>query len=197
MKNCLTANTPFGDAPIVPLSIQPDNWPTHYHIGDKLRMVSLTNADYMAKVVPIVDQINTVNEWCDRNNGHWYICGDGEHADLIERATDGREHVFYTGYVDAQDWLNRADVMLHFSTMDIQAPNAVLEGMASQIPVVTSENNIFQNLPSPAVTGRDIASELDRLQDPMHRKAIVDQQQSYLQANHTPAVVGKQIASVL
>jgi len=197
LRNWVAQKTPFDEAPVVPLSIQPDEWPAHEHTDTELRMLSLTNANYEGKVTPIVERIKLVNEWCDRNSGEWWICGKGEYADRIKRATAGREYVSYCGYVNAREYLKGANALLHFSTMDIQAPNAVLEGMASEIPVVTSENNIFQELPSPMVNGQDsLIAELDRLKMPEIRSLVVQGQQSYLQ-KHSPEQVGKQIQQIL
>lgn len=197
LKNWAAEKTPFENAPVVPLSIQPDEWPAHEHTDTELRMLTLTNANYEGKVTPIVDRVESVNEWCKRNQGEWVICGKGEYAHRIGEATAGRNHVWYIGYVDAAEILTDANTLLHFSTMDIQAPNAVLEGMASEIPVVTSENNIFQELPSPMVNGQEtLMAELDRLKKPEIRKLVIRQQQSYLQ-KHSPETVGKQIQQIL
>jgi len=60
LSNWVAQKTPFDEAPVIPLSIQPDEWPNHKHTDEELRMLTLTNADYEGKVTPIVERVSVV-----------------------------------------------------------------------------------------------------------------------------------------
>jgi len=196
LQQIVREKTPLKNVPIVPLPIDPSTWPSTDHTDRQLRLLTLTNADYQAKVQPLLQRIATVNEWCKEHDSVWWIAGNGQYEDHLRRVTENRSHVHYLGYVNPNRWLQQANALLHFSTLDIAAPNAILEGMASELPVVTNE--YFQSVPSLSVDNeRSLRSVLHRLQTPSFRRQRVPIQNEYLQANHTPRLIGETYRQIL
>jgi len=196
LQRLVKQHTRFETVPIIPVPVNPTAWPQTQHTDESLRMLSLTNADYVEKVIPIVDRVEAINEWCELNDSVWWIAGDGTYSDALRASTAETSHVHYLGYVNPRRWLQHANVLLHFSTMDVQTPNAILEGMASELPVLTTE--FFQAPPVDTVSRvSDLWDTLGKLQQPSYRRQRVCVQTDYLQANHTPRVVGQQYKQVL
>lgn len=176
------------------LPIRPTEWPTVSHTDRDLRLLTLTNADYLGKVEPIIGCVGLVNETLAKTGGTWTIGGDGRFADRLASATAGMEHVSYEGFIDASGALADANVLFHPSEFDIQTPNAILEGMASHLPVVTSAYPPFvahERYLSPR-SDDALVETLRDLRKPTRRRLEGDRNVQYVREQHSPATIGQQ-----
>jgi len=106
--------------------------------------------------------------------------------------------VHYGGYIDVpQGQLSWANIMLHPSDLDGQ-PNAVLEGMASGLPVVTTDFIAFEEWQRngapilPLSNPGAVRDELNLLLHPATRELIGKSGREFAAENHTPEVIGQQ-----
>jgi len=141
---------------IVPLSIDTREWPSTNHTDEELRILSLTNCMYPRKVDPIIDAAPVVEDVLADVGGYWRIGGKGRHEDKLRKALKGYTHVEFGGYVDAKEELRDANLMLHLSQFDSFA-NAIMEGSASTLPVITTDYVAFtdHNLPVETISDHD------------------------------------------
>jgi glycosyltransferase involved in cell wall biosynthesis len=149
----------------------PTDWPTTVHTDGELCCATLTNLDYRLKVAPIVEWAPVVDKVLADTGGQWRVCGDGEHADELAAALAPYEHVEFGGYVDAREELAGANCLLHPSRLDA-LPNAILEGLASELPVVTTDFHEFQRYGDPLYrvgSEADLRETLSGLADPATR----------------------------
>lgn len=176
------------------LAVQPEQWPSVEHTDDELRLVTLTNADYHGKVDPIVERVGVVDDVLAETGGQWVIGGDGRFEDELAAATADADHVEYRGFIDAEAWLSRSNVLFHPSEFDIQVPNAILEGMASGLPVVTTAFPPFaehRRLRSPRSHG-ELRNTLETMRDPDIRQQEADRNLAYVRDEHSPEAIGRQ-----
>lgn len=129
---------------IVQIGKEVTEWPHRNHSEDYLKILTLTNAMYPNKVNPIIDIIPEINQFLKNNGGIWNICGNGKYEDTLEKATRETENVNFLGYQNAYNQLSRSNLYLHPSDFDSYA-NAILEGMASNLPVIASNHPSFVN----------------------------------------------------
>lgn len=182
------------------LPIEPDEWPTTEHTDEKLRIITLTNAVYPNKIEPVIGIIPTVDQVLSQVGGHWQIgsWSTGHHDRLADAAGD-YEHVSFDLKLDAKAELERANVMIHFSNFDV-LPNAILEGMASRVPVITNDHQAFTDSAAPLTICRkpeDLPRALHWLTKPDERAAVADEGLEYVQQNHTPERIGQQYVNAL
>lgn len=139
---------------IVQLSRDVSEWPDTNHTDRELRALSLTNCWYPDKIDPIIKHAGVVNDVLSDVGGQWIIGGKGRYEDRLAEGIAPYEHVHFPGYVDAKERLDEANIMLHFSQLDSFA-GAILEGCASQLPVIASDHPAFVNadLPVDVVAG--------------------------------------------
>jgi hypothetical protein len=171
----------------------PAEWPTVDHTAHELRCVTLTNADYWRKVEPLIEWAPVVDAVLDDVGGRWRICGDGEHAEKLEIRLRGYDHIEFAGYVDAQDELADANCMLHASRLDGQ-PNAILEGLAAGLPVVTNDWPEFAAYGPPLHVVTDTAALRERLSaysDPEMRAERGEAGSNHLHRRHSAAAVAR------
>lgn len=175
------------------LPIDPEEWPSVKHRRDELRALTLTNLDYQGKTEPLLDWVPVV-ERALRAGEQWVIGGDGEHAGRVAAACEDCERVSYRGFVDAGTHLAQSNLLLHPSRFDISMPNAVLEGVASGLPVVTTR---FPPLAAGAATRGVAADELPAvlkcLRDPADRRRRTEHHPDVLR-QHRPQRIGEQLA---
>lgn len=178
----------------VGLPIAPTEWDDAEHVGDVLTMVTLTNLDYREKIAPLYRYAPAVERFCERHGGHWHICGDGVFEEGFAEAVGGLEHVSFDGFVDAKARVQAADVMLHLSDFDIAHPNAVLEGMAGNLPVVVNGFEGFEGNPETINAGSpaELLATLERLRDPSERRQHARRGQEYIREKHTHERIGNQ-----
>jgi hypothetical protein len=173
-------------------------WPDASHSGRELQLVTLTNATYPEKyrplleIAPIVDDVLEsgtwrIGSWCDKN------------GDEIRGALEQYDNIEYGIGLDAATETARANVMLHFSRLDALS-NAILEGMASRLPVVTNDFVAFTQLSAPTVTAADketLRTVLESLRDPAQRQALGDRGHAYIEREHNPTLVGCEMLRAL
>jgi len=184
---------------IARLPIRPEEWPDVRHESSTLRCLSLFSFDSRGKCRPLDEWIPAVEEYLATAGGVWWLAGDGRYADRIARRCSDCAHVEYVGYVDAATWLERANVLLHPSGMDIGAPNAVLEGLASGLPVVVADTRAFQDCPPPVrrASVGDLPAVLSALTDPAARERTGRAGQAFVSWGHDPARIGDHIVTFL
>lgn len=182
-----TATEPIG------LAISPEEWPTVEHTDRELRLLTLTNCDYRGKVDPILRNIELVDDVLAEHGGQWVIGGDGRFEDELAAATADADYVEFAGYVDAESWLDRSNVLFHPSEFDVQVPNAVLEGMASTLPVLTTSFPPFddhERLRSPR-SDAELRNTLKTLRRPEIRRQEGERNLAYVREEHSPEVIGE------
>lgn len=177
----------------VPLSIRPDRWPETRHIDPEIRAVTLTNAVYPDKIQPTIDAVTAVDSALEETGGEWRIgsWSDG-YSDRLRAATAGCDNVTFCGPLDAQQSLEWANCMIHYSGMDA-FPNAVMEGMASEVPVITNDYTPFRETDAPievTASHAELRETLHRLRDPAERHRVSDRQTQYVQRHHSRERVG-------
>lgn len=187
------------DTKIIKTSIDPKEWPNTYHQFNFIRAITLTNAMYPNKINPIIKNVKKVDKYLEENKGKWYICGEGKYEERLELATNSLKNVQFVGYQDAKDVLNWANVMLHLSNFDSYA-NAILEGMASGLPVLASNYPAFTN-PTYPINIVDNFSDIERLFDkykyPKERTYAGRKNYKWIKNNATHEIVGKKWVSTL
>lgn len=176
-----------------------ENWPEMRHDATDLRLVSLTNATYPEKVDPLIERMATVDALIDRHGGYWQIgsWADG-YSDKLQEAADQYEHVQFAGNLDAYDALDGANALLHFSELDV-LPNAVLEGFASGLPVITNDHEPFKGRQPNIVVERrsQLRVALADLSNSDKRQSYGEAGIEYVQEHHHPRVIGEQLRGAI
>lgn len=192
-------HAPNADLDLVPLSIDVGEWPTVTHTDAELRCVTLTNFDYKPKVAPLVEYAFTVSQALDTHGGTWRICGDGEYREWVYNRIAGYPNIDLPRYVDATEALAESSLMLHLSGMDISAPNAVLEGAASNLPVVVNGFEGFDSNMSVVQTegDRELEAALERFTEPRERARQGGWARGYVADRHDPERVGWRIMEAI
>jgi len=173
---------------------EPSLWENARHTGSALELLTLTNFNYNQKVMPMKPYIQHINRWLDDNGGHWYLCGEGIHADHFAEYCAGLENVSYHGYVDPHEYLPRMDAMIHVSEFDA-LPNSVLEGFASNLPVLTNDFAAFDREDAPNITHSSplaMVDTLKKLRDAEVRQHYGRRGRDYLAAHHSRECVARQ-----
>jgi len=171
-----------------------DNWPETTHSSTTLRLTTLTNAGYRKKVKALADYAPYVNNVLSDHGGTWHICGDGTHSDWLAEQVEKYNHIEWCGYVDAEDELQWANAMLHLSYLDGQ-PNSVLEGMASELPVVCNDFAAFTEFQGPIhVVGgpQDMEKTLESLRSPQQRAYHGRKNREYIETCHSHDAIARQ-----
>jgi hypothetical protein len=171
-----------------------DDWPAVDHVWDDLRLVTLTNANYLQKIQAIMDWAPHVDPVLDETGGWWAVCGGGQYAGHLREALVEYDHIKMLGYVDAGTQLAKSNAMLHLSYLDGQ-PNSILEGMASGLPVLTNDFRAFRRFDGPVQVCTSAGELTDRLRDmtdPGERQRLGDGGRRYIGEHHTRAAIGAQ-----
>lgn len=170
------------------------NYPVVEHNESKKNLITLTNLDYRAKIEPIYEFLDPVNNLLAEHNAMWNIGGRGQFAEEFQDNLEGYEHINYVGFVNPAQYLQRSAVMIHISGFD-SAPNAILEGMAAGLPVVVNAHEALQQIEQVHVveTGHELGAELERLlESPSLRDQIGDANREYVKNNHNYEFIGNQ-----
>jgi glycosyltransferase involved in cell wall biosynthesis len=176
--------------------IDPTLFPNATHTDYELRGVTLTNADYIRKIWPILEWAPIVERVLDDVGGEWRVFGDGRHEESLRRGLAGYSHVHFGGFTNTpKQQLAWANVMLHPSNLESQG-NAILEGMASGLPVIASDFIAFQELQDRdapiqlASVGDGLREQLIDVADPANRHSTPGPR--YCELNFAPEIVGRQ-----
>lgn len=127
----------LSDAVVIPNAILPENFATVFHMERKrIKLATTCNmyfADKASGLLRLFDILHSI----DGFDFGLTVAGDGRHRKHIERRADGL-NVNFMGYVsDVRPILRDTDIFLYYSTHD-NFPNALLEAMASGLPVITN-----------------------------------------------------------
>lgn len=198
LDQLLRGRTSVGRTHVVGLPIDRHDWPAVEHTDDEIRAVTLTNFDYEKKVQPLYRYTATADGWLSQHPGRWVVCGDGEYSEEFADHAAGLDNIDYRGYQPAADVLATSNVMIHPSNMDIQTPNAILEGIASNLPVITSDTRPFRgNKAVLATSQRDFPKALSAMTDPGERQAMADYGWQHIKTHHTQSTIGHKIRSFI
>lgn len=170
------------------------NWTPATHESPALQLITLTNLNYNQKLAPLKRFVPVVDDWLNRHEGHWRICGEGLHEETFAEFCAEFDHVSFEGFVDPHEYLPTMDAMLHISEFDAW-PNAILEGMASRLPVLTNDFAAFRWDHTPNLIcdePRHLCQRLDALRDPDERRRIGKESRQYVAQYHEPARVGRE-----
>jgi len=171
-----------------------DNWPHVDHTDEEPRALTLTNTNYLEKVRPIASWAPVVEAVLEETGGVWKVCGDGENSDTLARWLREYDHVQFVGYVNAKRQLARSNLMLHPSGLD-GLPNSILEGMASNLPVLTNDFAAFTEYGRPLVicrNSRELQATLREYADPWEREVAGERGRRQVRREHSPAAVAKE-----
>jgi len=179
------------------LPAYPDHWPDTNHTDSELRILTLTNPVYLPKIQPLIEAAPVVNEVLADVGDHWRIGGRGNHADYLADSLAGFEHVSFGGYLDAEEALDWANCMVHLSNLD-GWPNAIMEGMCSQLPVLTNDHYAFtdKDRPNTVCPSRTVLrNELRRYTHPERRQSHGYIGEDYVTHHHNDETVGQDYVS--
>lgn len=172
------------------------DWPNVSHSTHNLRLISLTNCYYLDKVQPIIDYAPTVNEYLENNEGVWNIYGKGSHSSYLKDNLKSYENINFRGYTkNVKEVLKDSNCMLHLSRFD-SMPNAILEGMACNLPIITNPYDVFTAYGFPLIIRNrsNINVMLEKLENPDFRKKYGQFGMENVRENHNPEVIGSQFA---
>lgn len=176
------------------LAKESDQWPDRQHQGSELTLITLTNMNYTQKIGPLKTYIPVINRFLKANGGHWHICGEGINEEQVAQWTQPYEHVSFDGFVDPRNYLPFADGLIHVSEFDAY-PNAILEGFASDLPVLTNAFEAFERDHAPNIVcdgPYHMQQQLKRLENPEERELEAAKGRTYLRNYHTETYVGEQ-----
>lgn len=184
---------------LVTLPKQADQWPDTVHTDTDLRLLTLTNAVYPAKIEPLAKIAPVVDDFLG-DSGTWRIGSWSEgHDDWLREQLAPYDSIEFGLRLDAEAELRRANVMVHYSNLDV-LPNAVLEGLASRLPVITNAHVAFSQSAAPLTITRNSASlrrQLEQLREPSRRRAAGELGHQYVTTRHDPARVGRELAAAV
>jgi len=187
------------EAAVSQLPAYPDRWPDSDHTDEELRICTLTNCVYWPKVEPLIDAAPIVERVLDETGGHWRICGDGNYEDDLADAVAGYDHISFLGFQNAREQLEWANLMVHFSELD-GWPNAALEGMSAQLPVIMNDHHAFVDRDRPNVVvefdselrkASELRTTLLKYTDPETRQERGERGERYVREEHNDATVGQ------
>ena len=168
-------------------------WPDTKHTDRELRIVTLTNATYWEKVKPILMYAPVINRYLNANGGYWIIGSwtTGNYSNRIRKALSGYNKISYEIQLDAKQEMENSNLMIHVSNFDV-FPNAVLEAMASRIPVITNPYIAFTESDAPISIAKP--ETIKHLLDmpPKRRQELGDKGYRYVKQNHTPEIIGQE-----
>lgn len=174
-------------------------WPNTVHTSTDLRILTLTNCVYPDKIEPLVEIAPVVDDLLTGEEV-WRIGSWSEgHDDYLREELAPYENIDFELRLDAKAELEQANVMLHHSRLDV-LPNAVLEGMASRLPVLTNDHVAFTQSAAPLRVTRTRARlhrELERFRDPANRRDVGERGHRYVRERHDPTRVGNELVAAI
>ena len=182
-------------AGVAGLAKRVDDYPRVQHRGTSLRIITLTNAEYLRKIRPLIEYAPVVEDYLSVIGGRWHIYGEGRHAGLLADGLREFDHVDFRGHTERpKAALADSNLMLHLSNLDA-LPNSMLEGMASNLPVITNDFEAFEVYNGPIHRIGNETQLLDALrkaQAPPWREDRGCRGREFVRQYHTPEAVGQQ-----
>lgn len=185
---------------LVTLPKAADEWPDSVHTDTELRLLTLTNCVYPDKIEPLAEIAPVVNDVLADSGGTWRIGSWSEGYDgWLRQQLAPYEHIEFELRLDAHAELEWANAMVHHSRLDV-LPNAILEGMASRLPVLTNDHVAFRQSAAPLTitrTDQGLRQTLTRFREPAHRRAAGQRGHEYVASEHAPADVGENLLAAI
>jgi len=187
-------------AQLVSLPKPVQNWQPVTHDSEKLNIVTLTNAVYWPKVKPLLKIAPLVNSVLNETGGVWKIgsWSDG-YSDKMRNQLQEFNNIEFHQPLDAHTALESANVMIHYSRMDV-LPNAVLEGMASKLPVITNDFSPFVESDAPILVMKskeELRRTLTNLTNPKLRIEYGHEGRDYVATEHSMETIGQEFKSAI
>jgi glycosyltransferase involved in cell wall biosynthesis len=177
-----------------------DGWPDTIHTDTELRLLTLTNCVYPDKIEPLAEIAPAIDDILAESDGTWRIGSWSEgHDDWLREQLAPFEHIEFELRLDAEAELEWANMMVHYSRLDV-LPNAILEGMASRLPVLTNDHVAFRQSRAPLTVTRTqdgLRDALERYQDPARRREAGELGHQYVASQHDPADVGEDLLAAI
>ena len=131
----------LNEAVVIPNAVFPERFkPAQYEARDKLSLVTVMNFYFPDKVRGLLNIVEVLNR-IQNHRFKYTIIGGGRYLDTIKHQVAGTKvDVNFTGFLpDPKPALAASDIFLYYSYHDA-FPIAILEAMASGLPVIT--NNV-------------------------------------------------------
>lgn len=111
------------------------------NIKNNFTLMTVTNFNYYNKCSGLLEIVKGLNNLTKVHDFKLIILGDGKYFEEIKNRTqqDAKFKTVFKGFVDPKKFYRQTDVFLYYSGQD-NAPIAVLEAMASGLPVIS--NNV-------------------------------------------------------
>ena len=131
----------LNEAVVIPNAVFPERFkPAQYEARDKLNLVTVMSFYFSNKVKGLLNIVEVLNK-IQNHRFKYTIIGGGRSLDTIKHQVAGTKvDVNFTGFLpDPKPTLAASDIFLYYSYHDA-FPIAILEAMASGLPVIT--NNV-------------------------------------------------------
>lgn len=131
----------LNEAVVIPNAVFPERFkPAQYEARDKLNLVTVMNFYFPNKVKGLLNIVEVLNR-IESHRLKYTIIGGGQYLDAIKHQMTGTKvDVNFTGFLpDPKPTLAASDIFLYYSYHDA-FPIAILEAMASGLPIIT--NNV-------------------------------------------------------
>lgn len=128
----------LANAIVIPNAVDLEQFiPVQAHDREQVNVVTVSNFWFPEKANGVIRSIRLLDQ-LGSHRAHYMVVGDGAHlARVRQMATEAVVPVTFVGWVDPRKYFQRADIFLYLSHHD-NMPNAVLEAMASGLPVVAN-----------------------------------------------------------
>ncbi len=180
------------------------------HTNKELNIFRVINIAHIYKCKNQLEILKFVNR-CKESGYTVYVeflgSTEGQYGELCKKYVEDNnieDQIFFRGFVgNVEDYLVRADVMIHASTVE-SFPGAIVEAMANKIPVIMTRAGGITELIEDGVNGLltdgynadsiyDKFMEYMALSKENKVKDIVDRAYDTYLKNHTYEIVGKRL----
>jgi len=121
-----------------------------------INLLSVVNLTFKKKTQGLLDILPVIDELISRHHMEYFIAGRGRFSSLLEETLGQLKHtdrIHYVGFQKAiEELFLQADIYIHYSYLDAY-PAAVLEAMASGLPVIASRSGGMVEQIDHGVTG--------------------------------------------
>lgn len=121
-----------------------------------INLLSVVNLTFKKKTQGLLDILPVIDELISRHHTEYFIAGRGRFSSLLEETLGQLKHrdrIHYMGFQKAiEELFSQADIYIHYSYLDAY-PAAVLEAMASGLPVIASRSGGMVEQIDHGVTG--------------------------------------------
>lgn len=179
----------------IQLPINSNKWPKIKHKHKKLRFITLTNVYYRPKIKPLIKYAYNINKWLIKNNSVWYIYGNNDKYNTdITSKLNSYSNINFKGETDkVKDKIKQSNAMIHITGQDA-FPNAVLEGLASNLPVITNNFKAFTSINSPviSISPNEVNETFNKLKNPNYREHLGNKGIKYVKKHNNTEKIGEE-----